>query len=58
MTLTLFYFYLMFYVIKIRKYQNSPGCLKCECDSNEVFPTLTVVSEFAVYPVKDTKIFF
>jgi len=30
----------------------SPGCLKCECESNEVFPTLTVVREFAVYPAK------
>lgn len=24
----------------------SPGCLKCECESSEDFPTLTVVSEF------------
>jgi hypothetical protein len=33
----------------------SPGCLKCECESSDDFPTLTVVREFAVYPMKRTK---
>lgn len=26
-----------------------PGCLKCECESREDFPTATVVSEFVEY---------
>jgi uncharacterized protein YlaI len=38
-----------------KNFVNSPGCLKCECESRDDFPTLTVASEFVEYPVEKKK---